>query len=913
MKSKLFKILGVVAVVAMLASTLVALPASALSGVSLAATPTTISTASTYTVMFTLGSAITSNASAFVLTFDSGITVAAPTVSVITSTGLGTSSYATQAMTVTSTVGQVVTLSTVGLSDAPATDAGAMGAGTIVQLSFTAGITNPATIGSFGVTVKTSAETTGVYSSTITTTVPTVTVLPGVVSVYNSASILMSTGTSLTAALASVLAGGKITLTAGLYNTGFVGSAVSCTIQGVDANAANVILKSTGVWTMSGATVVIDLVTIDNSTGALTMTNATAGTVSNSYLKGGAVTFSGAGTNTVSSCTVTVATANTGVTATTATTIKTSPFVVAGTGIGISGICTVSGCTFSGAASTGLTTTGYGVNTTAGTSSVKTSTFSGLSNALTVAAGTVTFDSNTVDSCGWATAPTVDTIAVTTTTGTAVTSNKITNSKNYIINVAAGDTLVTVMFNNFSGNAKNANNAAATVKLNVTHNYWGGTNPADTTWVTYANPLGAIATADSFASAAAVDATATAGVNVINIAGCTLVGASALPSNPVTAAIPSTVTVKQYYDIFGTTATGAVDIKFFGTTANPITSSSLVYFYNTAWGTWQQVAGCTVNPFGNFVEVSFTAVATSSTSGTGIAQPSFSQLGGMPWALVTTIPAAPAAPAVAGYSPIPGATGVIISNASFTWTAVAGAATYNFVLSTDPSFAAAKNVFTASPTINGVVVAKTLAYNTTYYWEVQSADSTGKLLSAFTTSFFTTALQAAPVLTPALGAQGVSLNPTFTWSAVPGAVSYEFALAQEIGAVNKFDILDYSNNTTTNGITAQENFLYSTTYNWEYRSVDSTGAKSAWTVSFFTTMDKPAVVTTTASTAVVTTQPTIVITAATVTQTPITVINTTGTPSSPAIPSYLLWAVIAVGAVLVIAVIVLIVRTRRIP
>jgi hypothetical protein len=352
----------------------------------------------------------------------------------------------------------------------------------------------------------------------------------------------------------------------------------------------------------------------------------------------------------------------------------------------------------------------------------------------------------------------------------------------------------------------------------------------------------------------------------------------------------------------GATA-GTVDIFFYGTTANPVTTSYTVYFYNTINGTWTVAPGVSVNVFANTVEVNYAASATSS--------PNLTQLGGMPWALVAINPVAPAAPAIV--TPAVAATGVGISNASFSWGAVGGAATYNFVLSTSSTFAAAGNVFTASPTTNGVVVAKTLAYNTTYYWEVQSVDSTGALKSAFTTSFFTTALQATPDLTPALGAQGVGLTPTFTWTAVPGAGSYEFALAQEIGATNKFDILDYSNNTVTNGITAQETLLYSTTYNWEYRSVDSTGAKSAWTVSFFTTMDKPAVVTTTSSTAVVTTQPTIIITQPTVTQTPITVINTTGTPSSPAIPSYLLWAVIAVGAVLVIAVIVLIVRTRRIP
>ena len=128
----------------------------------------------------------------------------------------------------------------------------------------------------------------------------------------------------------------------------------------------------------------------------------------------------------------------------------------------------------------------------------------------------------------------------------------------------------------------------------------------------------------------------------------------------------------------------------------------------------------------------------------------------------------------------------------------------------------------------------------------KSATTTFTVLTQTTTTTNTTKITTtATVLYPAIGAQNVPINLTFTWPAVAGAVSYEFALAQGIGAANNFDILDYSNNTPTNSITAQETLLYNTTYNWEFRAVNANGSKSAWTVGFFTTKTAPVATTTT--------------------------------------------------------------------
>lgn len=172
MKSKLFKSLGVVAVVVMIAVALVA-PAAALAGVTLAVSSTTIGATSNTTVTFTLGATQAAATNAIVVTFGTGWTVP---VGVITGTTISTSngidSTAITNIAINATgVGQVVTLDT--------TSAGVslIGAGAIVQLTFTK-IINPAIIGNYSVNVKTASETTAVTSNTVTTTTqPTTTTI----------------------------------------------------------------------------------------------------------------------------------------------------------------------------------------------------------------------------------------------------------------------------------------------------------------------------------------------------------------------------------------------------------------------------------------------------------------------------------------------------------------------------------------------------------------------------------------------------------------------------------------------------------------------------------------------------------------------------------------------------------------
>ena len=636
MKSKIVNILGVVAVVGMLAAALVS-PVSAMSGVTLTLGNFTISAATPYIITFIPGANQPANANAIVVTFATGMLVGNPAVTIQVG-GNGTTAIPLTTITADTTIaGQVATINTGG-----PVAIGTIGSGANVTLTFT-NITNPATIGNYSVSLSTAAEPTAVTSNVITTTSANATGLPGIIQVFNSAGNLVTSSNDLAAALAAVqsqtLAGAVIKLPAGTYRSAYPASTtVACTIQGTDSNAANVILQSTGAWSLTGATVTIDSVTIDAAVGGLlTIGGAatTAATVNKSYLKGGVLTMAGAtsSTTTVSNNTFTVATGTTGLIVKTPTIVTGAVFNIDGTGTGVNAQANVlvSNSTFAGTAGAG-----FGITLNGGAAStIGTSTFTGLATALSVsnAGAGVSFNGNTVTSCG--ALSTHDAIVVTATSGTYMFNNNISKSLNNIINVSGNDNLVAVMLNSFSGNAKNAVDSAGGV-LNCTRNYWGGgsSNPSSTANVSYASALGAAPSPAIFvtgASGLTLTADMTVGIDIIASTGMTTLGAAALTANPVSAALPSTVTLIKYFDAFGFgNASASATINFYGTTASPITSDSTVYFYNSASSAWVAASNCAVSTANGFVEISIAsgAGATANTA------PSPAQFEGTPFALV---------------------------------------------------------------------------------------------------------------------------------------------------------------------------------------------------------------------------------------------------------------------------------------
>jgi hypothetical protein len=284
MKSKLFKVLGVVAVIAMLATALVA-PVAAVSGVTVSITSATayINANGNYSIFATVATALAAG-DTITISFPAGYVISAPTATIA-----ATSGWVGSPPTYLPAVNTATTFSFSGQNIVATLGAGdRIGSGAQVLINITAGAANPSTAGSYTLNVATSQETTAVTSNAITIGNPVITPLPGVATVYNTAGILVSQSNSLATAIGVIAGypGGVIKLSAGTYFAS-ASSAVSFTIQGTDASAANVIIKAAAPWALTGATVVIDKVTIDASNtpaGPLTLSATTAGTISNSIL-----------------------------------------------------------------------------------------------------------------------------------------------------------------------------------------------------------------------------------------------------------------------------------------------------------------------------------------------------------------------------------------------------------------------------------------------------------------------------------------------------------------------------------------------------------------------------------------------------------------------------------------------------
>jgi len=193
--------------------------------------------------------------------------------------------------------------------------------------------------------------------------------------------------------------------------------------------------------------------------------------------------------------------------------------------------------------------------------------------------------------------------------------------------------------------------------------------------------------------------------------------------------------------------------------------------------------------------------------------------------------------------------------------------------------------------------------DTTYFWRVRVA-ATGPMLSPWSAAnqFTIESLTKFELVSPDLGATGISTLPTFVWNDYKGAIHYEIMVAED----PTFAIIDWSRTCPRTFYRAEEALANDTLYYWRVRGVtgEAVPEKAApggpWVTGMFTTAPKP-----------VEAAPPVVIEPAPPAP-PAQIIEVPTPTPAPPIPSYLLWAIIGIGAILVIALIVLIVRTRRV-
>jgi hypothetical protein len=186
--------------------------------------------------------------------------------------------------------------------------------------------------------------------------------------------------------------------------------------------------------------------------------------------------------------------------------------------------------------------------------------------------------------------------------------------------------------------------------------------------------------------------------------------------------------------------------------------------------------------------------------------------------------------------------------------------------------------------------------DTTYYWRIRTAEiriadeyycpwfSIWSAVRSFTIG----PMEPFAIGSPEKGAYGVPVKPTFVWTPVVGATSYELVVSED----PTFAIIDFSRTSNQTYFQADEELAYGTTYYWRVRA-----AGGAWIYGVFTTMEKPT--------------PPVTTPQVTITNLPQPTVTVNVPAPVEAVPSFLLWIIVAVGAILIIALIVLIVRTRR--
>jgi hypothetical protein len=679
-------------------------------------------------------------------------------------------------------------------------------------------VLNPSSPGTYTLEVQTSEEDDWVESVPYDIEAPEPDPLPGVVSRYNAADILMQNYTGDTAiqdALNDAGDDNTIWVGPGTYDDNIAWPAFDLndiTIRSSGDTAETIIV---GSLTIDGDDNVVDGLLIDGT--VIVAASAEDALVENCIFEeddAGTLTayFQNSGLDTVvDSCSFAAIgdKAGTGVEALAQDVeVTDSTFEVEDTGLAVDvngGDLTLDGVTVTGDAGEG-----NGVLVQSNDVDIESSTFDALDTAVQIdGAGTTTLDGNLIQmSDGEA----VD-IGFADGPGQAilVNNNFLDNLDDAILiaNDATADQ-VFLFFNSFSGNDVDIdNNDTTSPDLDATNNYWGTpAGPDDDLlegdietepWLGAPAANGEIATGD-----AELDSEDTAGVVVTVDSGSSgtdpeVIAGAMYPSNPQSV---TPAPAQDFFDVFIVDADDdaeEVNIRFFG----DVTANTKVYAFGELQGDWLLVS----------------VVDPDDPAAQGV-----SSFGGYAWARIDdgTVPA------------IEDLTGTVFA-----------------------------------------------------------------LLEEVTAATFEVEL-----ITPAVGAEDVSLSPIFTWTEPEDALSYEFEIADE----SSFDILFYSASSDLAAHKAREELDYNTTYYWRVRAVTGSALtdRGPYETGIFTTMSEPAPE-----------APPIVIEEQPPAPAPEIILNVPPTQVEvpapvQAIPDYLLWVIIAVGGVLVIALIVLIVRTRRV-
>ncbi|MBL7166382.1 MAG: right-handed parallel beta-helix repeat-containing protein, partial [Dehalococcoidales bacterium] len=494
----------------------------------------TVTAASARVATTTAATGTTADTITITFPYDTGIAVA-PTATIVASPGWIDSAWAgglaadydnvtwvgTPYNVLTGAAAKIV--GTLGNTTKTVADCDKMGEGAQVRIAITAGITNPATIGDYTLTVKTSAtgDTTAVTSTSYAITAPTVAALPGIVRLYNSAGVEMASQTGGTAiatllTAATGMSGSTIKIGPGTYVENITTTAALQTIEATGTAAETIVV---GTVTVNQVSTTIQGLTLKAAAGGgtlMTITGDKAVIQNNVIVKGGTAALNSdvAGETLIAYNNAVASTSTTGYGTITNNTFDTTKmyywaYRVADTSIDVNATgCRITNNTFTVDTTTTATvggtddiaidasagallypttvsgntingSSGTGIRVTAGYTNISTATMSNLGQAILVNGATamVSVANSTISGCGvgitlangYAGVPAIE---VTAAAGLTVTNTTITGGLNDIMEITANADNVIVMFNDLSGNALGIDNNDAVNTLNATNNLW---------------------------------------------------------------------------------------------------------------------------------------------------------------------------------------------------------------------------------------------------------------------------------------------------------------------------------------------------------------------------------------------------------------------------------------------------------
>lgn len=182
--------------------------------------------------------------------------------------------------------------------------------------------------------------------------------------------------------------------------------------------------------------------------------------------------------------------------------------------------------------------------------------------------------------------------------------------------------------------------------------------------------------------------------------------------------------------------------------------------------------------------------------------------------------------------PINNSVGISVTP-TINWTSVPGAISYNLQITNNLNNWSNPIVNKTGITNNYYQLPTPLNYNTIYYIRV-SANSIGGTSNYSNIISFTTTIGPVQLISPNNGSIGVSLTPTFVWSILSGASSYQLQISTKSNDWTS-PIIDEPN-INTNTYILQFPLNYNTTYYWRVRGISSTEIGDWSTIRSFSTI-----------------------------------------------------------------------------